>query len=420
VNSDIYLHGNSESADKAFGKQLTTLSSILKMYSLSEMMQSISTFKTSKAPDVSNLDIVTAPGTALRQALSSIEVPSFLYEGIPVMKVTSGGATAHRILTLSSDHQAFFITHKKVKTARQKMVAHLASTLPIPLWTPRKGFSFTNETKLRDRYVRHLDIADIDTLVEGVAGSQEFESLHLQRDRQVVAVTIYHHGMSEALNLFITNPEHRRAVVDVARKMKTVYYQTLPFLSCTSMLLRYLWYYVDQDQSGNISSKEFKHICGIINLQVTANKYFDEATRRRTGELTYLECMQLLLRIQEDLSPPPDAWKAMFGEVNQGAISPNAMLTGFLHGPQGEISKSIEDAQVNSHLLFVQNEEIALTQDLRRPSCARLATCELYYLLRPRFTAPSDSWRPAISKYTNLHYRATVSRISHVGVQLCL
>ena len=290
------------------------------------------------------------PAAAVREALSVIEVPSFLYQGIPIMKVTSTGVLQHRILTLSSDHLALFITHRKVKASGQQIVAGFASSLPIPLWTPRKGFRFTNDVTLRQRYIRHLDVGDIDVLVEGVTHSQELESVNVPNRRGEIVLTLFHHGMSDALNLLIKNPEHRGAVVSVLGEMKLKYHQVIPYVSTTSLLLRYVWYHIDQDRSGNISRKEFKHICDMVNLQVNAQEYFDKA--KHEGKLTYNECVKLLLEIRNDVSPVPESWTALFGDAIQGMISPNRILTDFLHEIQGETYTTIQDAQVSFHELI--------------------------------------------------------------------
>jgi hypothetical protein len=156
--------------------------------------------------------------------------------------------------------------------------------------------------------------------------------------------------MSQVLNLFVDNAEHRGAVVDVFRQIKSKYQQAVPFLSSTALLLRYHWYHIDQDQNGHISNKEFKHICDIVNLQVNVQYYFDQVIRSSTDELTYPECLALLVKIRDDLSQPPESWSTMFGEAFQGTISPSTMLTEFLHGLQGETTTSIEDAQVSSQI----------------------------------------------------------------------
>ena len=290
--------------------------------------------------------LVKTPAGAVREALSNVEVPSYLYQGIPIVKVTSAGVHQHRILTLSSDHLAFFITHKKVRSSGGKIVASIANNLPIPLWTPSKGFRFRNDVAPQHRYIRHLDVGDIDVLVEEVVSQgQQLEALNVRKRREEIGLTLFHHGMSNSLNLLIKNPEHHRAVVSVLNEMKLKYHQVIRFVSPTSLLLRYVWYYIDQDRSGNISSKEFKHICDMINLQVNAQEYFDKA--KHEDKLTYEECARLLVEIRNDLSPVLESWTALFGDAIQGMISPHRILTDFLYELQGETSTTIDDAQVS-------------------------------------------------------------------------
>jgi len=304
----------------------------------------------SDAPDAPHVDAskISGPSEALTNVLSDISVPAFLYRGIPVIKVTSGGALKHRILTLSKDNLAFFITHRKVETLGGETASSLAKRLPIPLWTPSKGFA----TKHRHRYTRYLDVGDIDHVIREVAATQAFESLAASKRRDEVALTFFHHGMSESLNLLVDNPDHRAAVIDALHRLKSRYNQTIIVHSSMALLLRYLWYHIDQDQNGNISDAEFKHVCDVLNLDVNVRGYMDKAKCTRNHEMSCQECLAMLIQIRTALSPTEESWTALFGESSDGTVSPARILTEFLHAFQGERSASIEDAKVSLLQLY--------------------------------------------------------------------
>lgn len=223
------------------------------------------------------------------------------------------------------------------------MADQIASSLPIPLWTPSKGFAFTNERQLRERYVRFLDIADIDVVSTGVCGSKGFELLDLDHKKRGSSVTIYHRGMSESLNLLIDNSDHKEAVVHTIRELKRNYQSVAPFLSSKSLLLRYIWYHVDDDKSGKISHAEFKRICGMINLQIKTERYYEAAP----DEQDYQSIISILTKIQSDLSRDIDSevLDAIFDKDSSVTISPSTFLSKFLQNLQSEETSSIDDAK---------------------------------------------------------------------------
>lgn len=283
-----------------------------------------------------------SPATALRHALSQVpgtSTPSVLHQGIPVIKVTSGGALKPRILTLSKDNSALFVTHQRVKSSGEAMVAQVASRLPIPLWTPRKGFALTNSTSLKDRYVRYLDIADIDVIVVGVKGTKVLEQAQISDIASIVS--IHHHGMQDSLNLIVEDSMHREELVQILGVLLKTYQEVIPWISSKASLLRYLWYHVDVDQNGNISRNEFANICDIINLEINSKKYFDEFPKS-SSELNYQECMQLLHHIQESLNQKLTLWDELFVD---GAITPKNFWVNFLQDTQEETTTTILDAQ---------------------------------------------------------------------------
>ncbi len=364
--------------------------------------------ETLKTNNVGSYTTLQSPATALRQALSQVPViPSALHEGIPVIKVTSGGALKPRILTLSSDNLALFVTHQKVKTSGQVMVAQVASRLPIPLWRPRKGFALTNATSLKDRYVRYLDIADIDSIVVGVKGTMVLEQTQL--DDPATIVSIYHHGMEDSLNLIMEDSAHQEGLVQTLKAIQKTYHEVIPWISSKALLLRHLWYHVDVDQNANISRNEFSHICEIINLETNAKKFFDDFPKTGT-DLTYQECMKLLHHIQTSLNQQVILWDDLFSE---GAITPKDFWVNFLQDIQEEATTTIEDAQRLIQCITCLDVDAEFQQDAQdlpppdKPVSITQAQWEEYLLSKfnsaydPVYlqTPPDSYWDEPISQY---------------------
>ena len=107
--------------------------------------------------------------TKLKHAMTALPTNISVHKGIPAFRLTSRGVLKPRVITLSSDKQALFITHSKVPGG---FSSQLASTLHVPFYTPSKGFKRFNDA---ERYVRHIDIADIDGWQVGVIGVQKLE-----------------------------------------------------------------------------------------------------------------------------------------------------------------------------------------------------------------------------------------------------
>lgn len=338
----------------------------------------------------------TFPATILQQALETVDVNPVLHDGIIVQKVTSGGRRVKRVLTLSKDKCAIFLTHSKINKAKGT-VAKVASSLPIPLWTPSKGFSFSSDESYRDRYVRYIDVADLDSLQTGVAGTQNLENAcqsgyfgseeRYLLSHQDEIVTIYHHG-AVALDLLISDVELRQDVVKALTDIKQMYLNVQHWIGNDSLLLRYVWYDVDVDGNGMISKTEFLKICNRINLYLKdGSKRFSDflKTKQITGrnEITYPECMELLESVKGKL-PAGDLWKDLFG--NTDTVSAKDLTEKFLQGTQGETNVSIEDGEAlvqSLNTMVLEGEEM---------SVGELTKAQFHYFLHSEF---NDAFDPA-------------------------
>jgi phosphatidylinositol phospholipase C, delta len=319
-----------------------------------------------------------APATTVKESLQDVTIPDFLLQGIPVTKVTSSGTYKQRILTISQDKMALFCTHSHINGAKGAMSV-IASTLPIPLWTPSRGWtswSLTSTKSLRDRYVRYIDVADLQECLVGVVGTQTLEVarsnaaggklLEGRLRSKIVTIVFRDH---ETLNVVIERPEHQMALVQALRDMKQVYQTVQPWIGQESLLLRYIWYDVDVDGNGGISCSEFVNkICPRINLQVSnAGKHYkDFCTKvRKDGngngghdDLTYGECMALLQSLKGKL-PSHDLWTTLFGNVME--VSAEELWSKFLTKTQGETDTTVQDAQalLNCLMSLELDEEVS-------------------------------------------------------------
>ena len=108
--------------------------------------------------------------------MASIPVHSDLISGIRCQKVTNGGKFMNRILTISNDRFALFVTHNKVKGSRlgNGVLSSMASKLPLP-FVSRKGIRGFNSGDLRERYVRYVDVSDISFIHEGFPCTRKME-----------------------------------------------------------------------------------------------------------------------------------------------------------------------------------------------------------------------------------------------------
>ena len=79
---------------------------------------------------------VNEPAVTLQNAMTTLPTNISVHKGIPVLRITSRGVWKNRVITLSSDKQAFFVTHAKMSN---NVRAQAASSLPLPLYSVSKG-----------------------------------------------------------------------------------------------------------------------------------------------------------------------------------------------------------------------------------------------------------------------------------------
>ncbi|KAG7367248.1 phosphatidylinositol-specific phospholipase C, X domain containing protein [Nitzschia inconspicua] len=286
------------------------------------------------------------PNVTLKNAMVSLVTDRQLHKGIAAMRITSRGVWKQRVLTISQDKLAFFVTHREVPS---NLSSTLASSLSIPLWTPSKGLQWSNDNH---RYIRHLDIADIDAWQVGVIGTQILEyAKHSIKENQISElVTLFHHGF-KPMCFRIPNTHHRNAFVNALPLMKNRYNLLVSFIAREQLLLRYISYDIDVDENGLISSKEFAELCKRINLSLpNRNQLFSDFAKKSTSsknprEISRTETRQLLHSISLRDMPASEVWDHVFGKDTQ-SVGPGQLREDFLLSVQKEKATTLEDTEL--------------------------------------------------------------------------
>lgn len=296
-----------------------------------------------------------SPAVSLQDSMRELDIDPELQAGITVLKVTTGGAMKTRILTISGDKMALFITHAKIKQ-KDAAAAYIASTLPIPLFTLSKGFRFSSSTSLTDRYIRHIDASDLDGWQTGALGTIKFENAKARdpkRDWDKLTqqtLTIFHHG-NESLDFIIENEKHRVSLVKALERIYKQYHLEEQGIGNDSLLLRHVWYDIDTDKNAMISEKEFLKICDRINLELNNPKQkfsdFIKSHKISRKQLVYGECKALLQSIKSEMTTSVcnDLWMQLFGDDFRKGVSVDVLLKKFLVEAQGEKDATIKDAR---------------------------------------------------------------------------
>mmetsp|Transcript_17847 Transcript_17847/g.42100 ORF Transcript_17847/g.42100 Transcript_17847/m.42100 type:complete len:904 (+) Transcript_17847:89-2800(+) len=331
-------------------------------------MTSAATYPSPPNPDSSSKEgvVFSSPFTSIGKAL--LEVPdesgyiARLQKGIAVDKVTSFGDIKPRILTLSTDRFALFITH-----------ARLPSSSGAPETSTQQANSLIRKTPLitrkgilaKDQYLRYLDVADLSGWQTGVVATQTLEEsrtgnkrLRKPRlkgvnstvdDKAESIVSILYHG-HKSLNVLVPSADNRTALLAVLRMMRSTYHMAKVWVSREALLVRYIWYDVDADQDQGIGLSEFKNMLQRINFAVShVDKAFADFAKEVGASkkgLSYGQVMVLLQRLKNKQhgSVTDDIWTSVFG-AEATTVSASVFLDKFLLGKQGMSHLTETDAE---------------------------------------------------------------------------
>ena len=286
----------------------------------------------------------------VKVALASVHVPEILHKGIPVTKVSSYGKFHKRIVTVSRDKFAIFVTHQRI---HGNALAHMGRKLPLPL-VSRKGIRGFQSRELREQYVRYIDVADLQGTQVGVVDTQKLElSRECARTKgcekstvdknHADIVTIFHHG-NRALDVLVEDATAREALVTTIQQLQETYRRVMEHVVPEARLLRYVWYDLDQNRDGRLDPKEFARLLNRINLFVKYPKhmYTDfQKEQHIRGNLTYRQCMDLLTHYCQGKidSSQVDMGVTIFERVfgtDDNYVSAQVFLDKFLHQHQHE------------------------------------------------------------------------------------
>ena len=318
----------------------------------------------------------------LKHAMTALPTDASLHKGISASRITSRGVWKPRFITLSADKQAFFITHQKISN---EFDSQFASTLPRPFYTPSKGFRAFNDASV---YVRHIDVADIDSWQVGAIGVQKLEHAKEPVDPKDVEklLTIFHHG-SKSVCFIVDDKKHLEHLVVALRGMKIRYNLMTPWINNDQLLLRYIYYDVDADKSGTIDAKEFRDICKRINFEAPSNveqefaRFCDNST-----EISIEKALELLksVAIGDKGMPADKLWDTLFGKDTE-QIGAKKFLNKFLIDCQGESDSTQEDAE-----LFIESMKSLGNSK----SSKKLSKTDFVHFLHSKY---NDAYDPAVT-----------------------
>jgi hypothetical protein len=291
---------------------------------------------------IRSADSKSSYAVKLKNAMTALPTHISVHKGIPVMRITSRGVLKPRVITLSTDKQAFFITHSKMSGGFN---SQFASTLSVPFYTPSKGFRAFNDA---ERYVRHIDVADIDCWQVGAIGVQKLEKAKRPLEPEDVEklLTIFHHG-HKSMCFIVPDKQNLMHLIEAIKRMKIRYDLMSPWIDNDQLLLRYIYYDIDKDKSGTIDYNEFRGICKRINFK--APRHLDKIFGKNFEngkEISIDKALELLRSIAiGDTSMPADlVWDDIFGkDIVQ--VGPESLLRKFLLRCQKESASTLEDAE---------------------------------------------------------------------------
>lgn len=305
------------------------------------------------------------PATSVGEALYNLKGEfARLEQGIRVLKVTTAGKLVKRVLTISADRFALFVTHQPIPAGSNKGFT-AAKSLKLP-FISSKGFRGFGKggSQLRSEYLRHIDVADIDGLQIGVVATRKLEYARYKVNRlkgedgeidekanQIVSIL---YSGKETLDILVPDKSDRQALAQCIRMMRQTYLAAQKHVGNEDLLLRYIWYDVDTNQDGLIGKKEFCKILTRINFYVSNPEVkFNEFVKKMGSEvknraLTYPQVMTLLQRLktynEQKETPAQKIWNEVFGE-DKPSVKVDEFLKKFLHKVQGMTYLTVQDAQ---------------------------------------------------------------------------
>lgn len=328
---------------------------------LPQQSQELPQLTSSESKAVDELNNYTVPATRVGQALKhGVNLTSsdeaILLAGVRCTKVGSNGRFYSRVLTLSKDRFALFVTRRVIK--KKRSFNHNFNGIYDKMFKAVHGRA----------YVQCIDVADIDAVTTGVAGTQRLEHARTEhrcktgKDSKVDTkrkeiVSIIYRG-HRGLDVFIANEKERNLLVNCLQQMCATYQAAAMSVAHETLLLRYIWYDVDTNHDGVISESEFSKILHRTNFYVKDAKIIyknfvkerNKTERKKNKSLNLQELLELLNQLKDahgcrksKKSMTNLLWDELFGADND-TISAEEFQTVFLNDCQG-VNSSVEDVE---------------------------------------------------------------------------
>jgi phosphatidylinositol phospholipase C delta len=364
---------------------------------------------------------ITKP--SIQTALTSVEVPSYLLDGVRVIKVASNGRMGDRILTLSENKFTLFVTVHKVVTDPTVGGSLLRATLQK---VASIGSYDTNGDEKVDTE-RSIDIGSITRLYKGqmtlkfevarksLPGGKTLISSQLDPQK---SLSIIFRG-DRSLDIILESRERRDEILDALNRLMKAYQASKGKATTDVLLLRYVWLDVDKDQSQTVDLGEFSKVLERINYSVKPQllkKNYQHFTRKILGldrgkarrGLTFDQAVTFLHKLKRDgpdawiHKPVNQIWESLFGQ--EGIVSAKEFLKKFLHDIQGETDATLEYV---THLFSQLNQ----LQIANVSSDETIATHPSKYIDKHRFEVYLSSDTNSIFEPSKeKHSQSTMSR----------
>lgn len=333
-----------------------------------------------------NLTKTSIPATSVGQALARLRpnINKRLYQGIPVKKICTNGRVVSRILTIGRGNFILFLTRSKVPGSNKSSsdssfsfdsIAQKVRGSPrIAVSSFKRGVRGEFGT---EHTPRHIDIADITYVQLGCVGTQKLErsspptSLSSrsvkssESDIDVDAIVSIVHTDQNTLDLLIPNARDRSEFIEAIHQIRSTYHAAKLHVAREELLLRYIWYDIDADHSGNIDEKEMGKILDRLNLyrkKLNTRKQYNDFVRKIQGDaksgLALPDCVAFLREIKlvacgRSQTMEDEIWERTFGKTD--TVTEEEFLNKFMHSTQKESDTDQDNANsIFTHLATME------------------------------------------------------------------
>lgn len=344
-----------------------------------------------------------------RTCLNNVPVPTKMFEGLEVVKVTYNGKTKPAYLTLAPDRFTIYTTQSKLKNGK---VSKMETRRPLL----RKVTSIGSNDEEPDHETK-IDIGSIDRLQSGQT-TLRFElakiaSTRIASPRRSSTTDFIELDPNRSLSIIFSNERTldimindgditRDVVLETLQNLLNNYTRAKVNVGNDVLLLRYLWVDVDKDQSDSINAHELSKLLNRINYSIKRSdsdriyhsfaKMFGLDRNDRKKGISFELAVTILHKFKRDsgwqIKPVQNIWFDLFGRVmNNGKdrtkVSAESFLRKFMLKKQGESQFTMEEVgKVFRHLNGLEVADVAtnLNFDATDPDSAK-------YIDRDRFEA---------------------------------